>query len=258
MLLSLQKGIIYGPVNSRRLGLSLGINLMPGTYKLCSFNCIYCHYGWTDKQALDLTPFAGDFPGPDDVAEAVEEALVSDTPFDYITFSGNGEATIHPDFPKIVTAVKKLRDRHRPQARLALLSNSTGLINDRVRESIADIDLPVMKLDAGTETCFRAINRPPKSITLQMIVDRLRSLPNLHLQTVFLSGNPDNTTIEELDAYFEHLRQLTPVQVHIYSIDRPVPGTNISLVSPERLETIAREGREKTGVDIVSFYPRRD
>ena len=126
MVLTLKKGIIYGPVNSRRYGKSLGINLMPVDYKLCSFDCVYCHYGYTKICTGDVAPYHEDLPRLEQVVAAVEQALTSESEFQLITFSGNGESTLHPQFPEMVTAVAQLRNRYRPEARLALLSNASG------------------------------------------------------------------------------------------------------------------------------------
>ena len=131
-LLPLQSGILYGPVNSRRLGKSLGVNLMPGSYKLCSFNCVYCHYGWTKEQAVDFSKYHKDLPAIDEVVKSVAQALKSPREFDFLTFSGNGEPTLYPHFAELVEEVASLRNKYRPKVKVALLSNSTGL----ARESI--------------------------------------------------------------------------------------------------------------------------
>ncbi len=256
MLLLLKPGITYGPVNSRRLGRSMGINLMPGTFKLCSFNCIYCHYGWTRIITTDMEPYRDDLPTRTEVVAAVEKALCSSDDFEYITFSGNGEPTLHPDFPELVNDIGQLRDKYRPQVKIGLLSNSTGLERESVRASISGIDFPMFKLDAGIETTFRIINRPAKGVDFHAIVERLSGLSGILIQTVLIDGTPNNTSDEELDAYFALLGRIHPREVHIYSIDRPVPQTDIRLVPPERLRQIADEGRQKTGIEIKAFYPR--
>lgn len=253
MVLPLKQGILYGPVNSRRLGLSLGINLSPRKYKSCSFNCVYCHYGWTDVQTMKTEDRASDIPRFDDVAEVVEEAAKSSIEFDYITFSGNGEPTLHPQFARLVREVRDIRDRHRPAAKVALLSNSTGLVNEDVRHSVDLIDLPVFKLDAGTEEKFRAINRPVKEMTLEKIVELLTSVDGIYIQTILVGGEPSNTEPEDIEAYYQRLARIRPIEAHIYSIDRPVPKMEISRVSPDRLNQIAAEATEKTGVTVRAF-----
>ncbi len=254
MLLQLQKGILYGPVSSRRLGKSLGINLMPGEYKLCSFNCVYCHYGWTEVCTMDLETCANDLPPFDDVVRAVEQAAKSQIDFDFLTFSGNGEPTLYPRFPELVDEVLKVRDKYRPSAKVALLSNSTGLLFREIRECIQKIDLPVFKLDAGTQEKWRAINRPAKGIRFSEIIYILASLNNVYMQTVLVDGSPSNTAEQDIRAYLEKLSRIQPREVHIYSIDRPVPNTQIRLVAPQRLEEIAHRGRKEAGVRIEPFY----
>jgi len=256
MLLELQRGILYGPVNSRRLGKSLGINLSPTNDKFCSFNCVYCHFGWTKRQSLDFTSCLYELPRADDVVAAVDDALQSNLDFAYLTFSGNGEPTLHPQFPDMVQEIVALRDRYRPQVKVALLSNSTGLAYAPVRDVIPRIDRPMFKLDAGREKTFRAINRPAEGIAFQDIIDSLAALDGVYLQTVMIDGTPSNVATDELTAYFTLLNRIHPREVHIYSIDRPVPDQDIRLVSPERLEEIAARGRQETGVNMRAFYPR--
>ncbi len=256
MQLALKSGIIYGPVNSRRLGRSLGINLSPSGYKLCSFNCVYCHFGWTRKLSSGFDTFRDDLPGRLEIKAAVEEALMPGHEFDYLTFSGNGEPTLHPDFPELVDEVIAMRKLYRPEIKLGLLSNSTGLVHESVRRAVSKIDFPMLKLDAGTEDTFKAINRPAPGVSFQSIIDGLISTPNIIIQSVLFDGNPSNVTDAELDAYFGLLTRIKPREVHIYSIDRPVPKTEIALVPPERLEEIAERGRRQTGLQITAFYPR--
>ena len=253
-ILPLQKGILYGPINSRRLGKSLGINLMPTKYKLCSFNCVYCHYGLTDELTMNLEDYIKDLPEYNDVMKAIEGAVKSPLEFDYITFSGNGEPTLYPSFSSLVDEVIKIRDKYRPNVKVALLSNSSGLIYAEVRESIRNIDLPVFKLDAGKADKFRAINNPTRDVNFEGIVDLLSNLSNICIQTVLIDGNLFNTSKEDIDSYFEKLKKIQPKEVHIYSTDRPVPNTEIKRVKPDRLKEIAREGEKETGVRIKAFY----
>jgi wyosine [tRNA(Phe)-imidazoG37] synthetase (radical SAM superfamily) len=254
MLLELKKGVIYGPVNSRRLGKSLGINLMPWRFKLCSFNCVYCHFGVTDELSVDTTAYVNDLPSFDEAVAAVEEAVKTPLEFGYITFSGNGEPTLHPEFPEFVKEVVRTRNRYRPGTKIALLSNSTGLVRREVTEVIGKIDVPVFKLDAGTESTFVAVNRPVKTTDLTGIIGRLSSLDGIIIQTVLMDGVPSNISEKELENYFRLIERICPLEVHIYSIDRPVPNTAISLVPPQRLEEIARKGSEATGVLFKAFY----
>jgi wyosine [tRNA(Phe)-imidazoG37] synthetase (radical SAM superfamily) len=253
-LLQMHDGILYGPVNSRRYGRSLGINLMPAEGKLCSFNCVYCQYGLTRRCTLHAEKFASELPAADDVIAAVQQAMKSDVAFDLITFSGNGEPTLHPDFPEIANAVVDLRNRYRPAVKVALLSNSSGLIFERVREVLGRIDLPVLKLDAGSARIFHAINRPARDVSFEEIAYLLSDAGDIILQTVLVDGTPSNITPLDLQAYFEQLVRIRPTEVHLYSIDRPVPESDIRLVPPERLHKIAVQAKTETGVEVKVFH----
>jgi wyosine [tRNA(Phe)-imidazoG37] synthetase (radical SAM superfamily) len=253
MLLPLQGGILYGPVRSRRLGKSLGVNLLPKDYKLCSFNCVYCHYGWTKKHTMNVGESVEDLPTTEDVEAALERAARSTMQFDFITFSGNGEPTLHPQFTEIIEEVARIRDRHWPHVKIVLLSNSTGLKNKKVRESVSRIDIPMFKLDAGTEEKFRAMNHPAGGVILSDVMDLLCSLQDIYIQTVLIQGTPSNVGRQDLTAYFQQIKRIRPKEVHIYSIDRPVPESEIALVSRERLARIAVEGEGETGVKFRTF-----
>lgn len=253
-LLELKPNILYGPVNSRRYGRSLGINLMLAKDKLCSFNCVYCQYGHTRRCALNLAKFASELPTTDDVIDAVEGAMKSETAFDLITFSGNGEPTLHPDFPEIANAVVDLRNRFRQAVKVALLSNSTGLIRESVQEVLSRMDLPILKLDAGNAKMFRAINRPARDVNFEEITYLLANVGDIFLQTVLVDGTLSNVTSDELRSYFEQLALIRPTEVHLYSIDRPVPDAEIRLVPPEQLHQIAVKATTETGVKVKVFH----
>ncbi|MBI5867275.1 MAG: radical SAM protein [candidate division Zixibacteria bacterium] len=256
MLLPLQRGILYGPVHSRRYGRSLGINLMPGRFKLCSFNCIYCHYGWTKTCTMDVTDHANDMPAIAEAVAAIEQAFQSHVEFDLITFSGNGEPTLYPGFAELVAEVVRLRDQYRPFVSIALLSNATGLVNPPVRDCISKLDLPVFKLDAGSEETFHRMNRPAGGIQFGKLVELLASIPKINLQTVMVDGEPANTTCAEIHAYSEKVGHIRPKEVHMYSIDRPTPDTRITLVPPQRLLEIAAQVEDSTGVPVRTFGAR--
>ncbi len=254
MLLKLQKGILYGPVNSRRYGKSLGINLMPAQSKLCSFNCVYCHYGTTNRCTMNIDQYSGELPDFDKVIKKLEKKLQTDIELDLITFSGNGEPTLYPRFGELVEAVAQLRGKYRPEAKIALLSNSTGLGCEDVVDSLDMIDLPILKLDAGNEDTFRVINRPTRSIKFEDIFERLFSLDGIYIQTVFVEGQLSNIGNDDLADYIDCIGRIKPQEVHLYSIDRPVPNTKISLVPPEKLEKIASKIKKESGVAARAFY----
>lgn len=258
-LLPLQKGIIYGPVRSRRLGLSLGINLLPTTRKVCSFNCVYCQYGITREPVSGLAP-EDDLPTPEEVERALRKALSETEAPQFITFSGNGEPTLHPNFPEIAERVKRVRDLVSPSSKIALLSNSTGLLIPGVRETIEElIELPIMKLDAGEEETFRAIARPGPGLSLARILEGLHALGKpFTIQTLFVQGAVDNSRGPALDAWMARIRELVPSSVQIYSIDRPFPTRGLEIVPPERLEEIARDTNKKTGAEVKAYGLARE
>lgn len=251
-MLPLKQEIIYGPVNSRRLGRSLGINLLPTGGKVCSFDCVYCQYGPTRVKALEPGP-AG-FPPLGEVIAAVETALTSGPDCDSFTFSGNGEPTLHPQWPEIVEAVRLLRDRHRPAARLTLLSNSSTAARPAVRATLTRLEMPIMKLDAGDEATLAAINRPAKGICLEAIVEALAQIPGLNIQSLMVEGVVTNSAGPAFENWLSVLAALKPVQVQIYSTDRPVPEAGIERVPPERLQQIAARVVAHTGLDVRAYW----
>ena len=248
----LQKGIIYGPVESRRLGRSLGINLLPASYKLCSFDCVYCHYGRTKVKTLN--PEGNAFPTIEEVLNAVEIALQGELDFDYLTFSGNGEPTLHPNFAEIVFEVRILRDRIRPQVKLAVLSNSSTAHLFIVREALSLIDTPIMKLDAGDEHTLTVVNRPAAGVNLEQILAGLKRLPELVIQSVLIDGNVSNIWGAPYEAWLSALADLDPALVQIYSIDRPVPEAWVEKVRPVMLQRVAREIEGLTGLQVQAYW----
>ncbi len=253
-MLPLKHGIIYGPVNSRRLGRSLGINLLPAQGKVCSFDCVYCQYGRTPRTTLDTA--AQGFPTVEAVSAAVESALQGTADFDTLTFSGNGEPTLHPQWPEIVEAVRQLRDRHRSHARLTLLSNASTAARPEVRASLARLEVPILKLDAGDDATLAVINRPAPGIGVDAIVEGLRQVPGLVVQSLMLEGAVTNSAGPAFDRWLEALAELQPVQVQVYSTDRPVPEAGVERVPPERLQQMAALAAQQTGLDVRAYWSR--
>jgi wyosine [tRNA(Phe)-imidazoG37] synthetase (radical SAM superfamily) len=242
MLLSPKPGIVYGPVASRRLGASLGINLLPPATKRCTFDCAYCHFGWTASP-----PAPGDaFPTSDQVLAAVEDALhkLKTCPPAFVTFSGNGEPTSHPCFPSIVEQVRALRDRLCPDTKLALLSNSTRLGDGSVRAALDLLDLRIMKLDAGTEAMFLRYSRPLEPLSLKDVVEQLASLRGITLQTLFTKGTGGNADPKHVDAWIAKVTAIHPVEVQIHTLDRPWPSTELLPLHPDTLHGIAARLRQ--------------
>ena len=250
--ISLQTEIVYGPVFSRRLGRSFGINLLPKKYKSCSFDCIYCQYGPTiDKTLL---PEKDNLPSVEQVLDAVEKALQKPRSLDYLTFSGNGEPTIHPDFIEIVQGVKDIRDRLRPNLKLALLSNASLVMDPSIVDSIALLDVPMMKLDAGDEDTFYPVNRPVETIKLQDIIDGLKEIEALIIQSALIGGEVSNVRGESFQTWIDALLEINPREVHIYSSERPTAEENVVKVDGEKLQRIESEMIDYYGLNTRAFW----
>ena len=248
----LQPGIIYGPVFSRRLGRSLGINLLSIHQKMCSYDCIYCQYGpakvWDASDGIDL------FPSVETVLSAVEKALNKPRTIEYLTFSGNGEPTLHPDFAQIVQAVYELRNRYRPDAKIALLSNAFRVVEPQLLSVFRCIDAPMMKLDAGDEQTFSAINRPGIGIDYHDLVEGLKRVPNLIIQSLLIEGEISNVRGAAYDAWSHTLAEVQPSEIHIYTVERP-PATNFVFpVEPKKLEKIALDLIQRFNLNVQAFW----
>jgi wyosine [tRNA(Phe)-imidazoG37] synthetase (radical SAM superfamily) len=251
-VLELQRDVIYGPVNSRRLGRSLGINLLPAKRKICTFDCIYCQYGST--KAVATVPKSTGFPPADAVMDKVREAIKDlPAPPDYLTFSGNGEPTLHPEFPEIVAGVIRLRDKACPQARVAILSNSSRLHLPEIKKAIEQLDDPIMKLDAGDPITLGRINRPAPGVTFETIMDGLASLPRLIIQSMVICGQVQNLEGEPHEAWLAALARLSPAAVQIYTAERPAAESGVELVPGDALEAVARRASERTGVPVMAY-----
>lgn len=236
--------IVYGPIHSRRLGTSLGMEIMPLEHKLCTFDCVYCECGWNQPIVHPILPTR------DEIKTALESKLsamaAKGDALDVITFSGNGEPTLHPDFLPIIQDTCALRDCYYPQAKVSVLSNSTQLGRAEIREALRLCDNRILKLDAGTNTMLKRIDKPVnKQLTIDTIVEWLAQWKgDFTLQTCFLRGEHDgqvidNTTSEELEAWYAIVRQLRPKQIMIYVIDRQTPEERLEKISRERMEQIA-------------------
>lgn len=252
----LQPGIVYGPVQSRRLGVSLGINLLPTKYKLCSFNCIYCQYGWTKKATLAPGPL-DDLPSVDAVIAAVETSLAGlvrdNQMIDSITICGNGEPTLYPELANVIVAAKQLRDRYQPRARIAILSNSSTVGNPSVRAALELLDLKIMKFDAGSEEMFRQLNHPTAPVYMGEIVAGLKQLKNTFLQSLFVRGRVINTDPDSVEMWIEKVREIHPLGVQVYTLDREPADKRIEKVSLTTLRWIANEVRWRAGVQSDVF-----
>lgn len=249
MLLELQSKIIYGPIKSRRIGVSLGVNLLPPKIKVCSFDCLYCQYGWTDFALMENA----EYPKPEEVRKALEEALERlPEPPRWITFSGNGEPTLHPDFDRIVDVVIEVRNERAPGTGTAILSNSTMVHRSEIRESLSKLDLRIMKLDAGTPAIFSSYSRAAPGFAFERMIDGLVALGDVTIQSLFTKGTAGNYTEENIDAWIGHLKRIEPVMVQIYSLDRGFPSREIEELTTEELEGIERRLKEE-GIPAQAF-----
>lgn len=251
--LELKSGIIYGPVESRRLGRSLGINLSPTSRKVCSFNCVYCHYGWTDFLTVDCSKLQNDLPEPDEVRDALEEALKQGIDLDYITFSGNGEPTLHPQFGEIVDLVVEIRNRHSPGKKIATLSNSSMLHKKEVLDALRKIDLSIMKLDCGNPQTFLRLNRPHGSIDYSEIVGNLKNMNGIVIQAMLVNGKLGNAKDEQVMDWIDRVAEIKPDSIQLYSLENPPAEESLSGVGKEKLELIAKRTQEETGVKVEIY-----
>lgn len=247
---------IFGPIHSRRLGVSLGINLTPDDGKICTFDCLYCEAGFNAQG-----PGTTGFPSRERVARLLESRLknmsAAGEPLDVITFSGNGEPTLHPDFGGVIDDTLRLRDLYYPAAKVSVLSNSTRLDQPEVDAALRKVDNNILKLDSAVTATMRAIDRPtrPSFTSEKAIADIARFRDECIVQTMFLRGEYegvsfDNTTPFEVDMLIEAYRKIQPREVMIYSIDRKTPAENLQKISREELEAIGQRITDATGIKV--------
>jgi len=248
MLMPLHEGIVYGPVRSRRLGRSLGINLTPAHLKLCSFNCSYCQYGWSEHSRRASEPAFEHWPSAATVAKAVGVALRSliaqGDRIDRLTLAGHGEPTMHPKFREVVAALRKVRDELVPGVPLAVLSNASTLERADVREALAEIDERYMKLDAGDTATLRSVNGSP--LTIEQLVSGLKKVPDIVIQAMFVkdrTGRVDNTGDLTVINWVGALDRIRPKGVQIYTIDRTPAFPYLQPVPAARLREIVQRVR---------------
>lgn len=247
---------IFGPIHSRRLGSSLGINLMPNDGKICSFDCIYCEAGYNAQG----TGKAGISPR-EEVRTALEKKLSAmkeaGDRLDVITFSGNGEPTLHPDFGGVVDDVIALRDKYYPAVRISVLSNSTMIDRPQVVEALKKVDNNILKLDSAIDETIRLINVPGnRNFNAQTVIEQLKAFNGqCIIQTMMLRGEHnggvvDNTTEPEIEALLAAYREIQPKEVMLYSLDRPTPESQLKKVERDELEAIAERFRA-AGITVV-------
>lgn len=228
--------IVFGPIFSRRLGSSLGVNILPSKGKLCNFDCIYCECGWNADGIAERR-----FPTLSEVESALsdkmEKLAAEGVPVDSITFSGNGEPTMNPDFAGIVDVTLRLRDSFYPDAKISVLSNATLVGRRTVVEALKKIDNPILKIDAADDRMISMINKPVGSYRLRNVMDSLKEFNgNFILQTMFLrSPEFDMTAPDALAGWIEIVKELRPRQVMVYTIDRETPDKSLGKYTVEEM-----------------------
>lgn len=250
--------IIFGPVKSRRLGASLGINLLPRSGKFCNFNCIYCECGWSSGSVLKNR-----LPTREEIRNRLEEKLIqiklNGTPLDRITFAGNGEPTLHPGFPGIIADTIRIRDRIFPAVKIAVLSNASNLDKPEVFEALGKIEMNILKLDSTSEQTVKLINQPPPGYRVEQVIEgMMRFHGRFILQTLFLKGEfggipVNNSEEKEVKSWLEFVKKVSPEMVMIYTIARGTPLQTVHKTEPEILDNIAGEVR-KLGIPVQVSY----
>ena len=241
--------IIYGPVHSRRLGVSLGVNLLPLNGKLCSFNCIYCECGWNEENRVEKPRFNRREDVRDTLEAKLQEMSERGELPDVITFAGNGEPTLHPDFEEIIADTIALRNKFAPKAKISVLSNATQLHREPICRALRNVDNNILKLDSAIDATAKAIDMPCCTYNVEIIKEQMKQFKGqMTLQTMFLRGSHnglpiDNTTEEEVQAWLNAVKEISPRDVMVYSIDRETPCKALEKVSREELEQIAEQLR---------------
>jgi wyosine [tRNA(Phe)-imidazoG37] synthetase (radical SAM superfamily) len=247
--------IIFGPVKSRRLGISLGINLLPTDSKLCNFNCIYCECGWTPGKKEMKVSYHPRQVVAEKLEETLQDMIKNEMPLDVITYAGNGEPTMHPDFEEIIDNTIRLRDIYFPKARIAVLSNATLLHKESVVRALKRIKDNILKLDSVFSETIELFNMPLGKFRIEKVIDQLKGFNgDLIIQTMFVRGTykgkvVDNTTEKELSAWVNALHEIKPKQVMIYTIARDTPSPDLVKVPIEDLNKI-KERLEKEGFEV--------
>lgn len=236
----LREKLVFGPIFSRRLGSSLGINLLPENGKLCNFDCVYCECGWNRDGREDTR-----LPQPAELRSELERVLADclekGVRIDSITFSGDGEPTLNPHFPEMIDITLELRDKYFPDSVVSVLSNATLISRPGVREALMRVDNPILKLDAGIDSLALKMNQPSGHYSVRETVEAMKSFNgNFVLQTMFLKGPGINSlAADNLEAWRSIVRELRPREVMMYTLDRPAPAEGLEKVPVESMEEAA-------------------
>ena len=249
---------IFGPVHSRRLGISLGINLLPADGKVCSFDCIYCECGFNEDHRPSLP-----LPTREEVAQALEVKLqqmqAEGQMPDVLTFAGNGEPTCHPHFAEIIDDTISLRDRYCPKARVSVLSNSTMIHRHEVHQALMRVDNNILKLDTVDPIYINKVDHPAGTYDVQAIIERMKTFNgHIIIQTIFMRGecngeSVDNTSDAYVQPWLDTVKEIAPQQVMVYTIDRETPTQGLLKATHEQLDAI-RDRVIALGIPCIASY----
>lgn len=249
---------IFGPIHSRRLGISLGINLLPEDGKFCTFDCIYCECGFN----ADRHPHTK-LPTRENVIKALEEKLKemkkNGSHLDVLTFAGNGEPTSHPHFPEIIDDTISLRDKYYPEAKVSVLSNSTFINKPEVFKALNKVDNNILKLDTVDEDYIKEVDRPSCHYSINKVIENLKAFRGkVIIQTMFMKGtylgkDVDNTSDKYVLPWLKVIKEIAPKKVMIYTIDRETPDIDLEKATREELDRIG-DLVEKEGLKVSVSY----
>ncbi|MBQ0015706.1 MAG: radical SAM protein [Bacteroidales bacterium] len=237
----LREDTVFGPIKSRRLGNSLGMNLLPTQGKFCNFDCVYCECGWNKDGRDDQR-----LPNAAEVAQALESKLqqcqTDNIPIDSITFSGDGEGTLNPDFPQIIDDTLALRNKYYPAAKVSVLSNATRVHIPAVFKALCKVDNPIMKIDAPTNELIARINNPAPGYDIARVIEALKQFNgNFVLQTMMLrSSTFDSASPEVLNGWMKIVRELKPREIMVYTIDRPTPASDLTKFTVDEMRQLVQ------------------
>jgi len=245
----IREKVVFGPIRSRRLGSSLGINLLPENGKICTFDCIYCECGWNKDGRNDTQ-----LPSAEKVRNALESKLqqcqAEGVTIYSITFSGDGEPTINPEFPQIIDDTIRLRNQYYPNSKITVLSNATMVHKPEVFNALRKVDNPTMKIDAPTNELIEKINHPAPGYDICRVVEALKQFNgNFILQTMFLKSNDfDSSSPDVLNGWMDIVRLLKPREVMVYTIDRPTPEEGLQKFTVEEMRALVQPLIDEGGV----------
>ena len=237
----IREEVVFGPIHSRRLGSSLGINLLPEKGKICTFDCIYCECGWNKDGRNDTK-----LPSAERVRDALEAKLkqckADGIPIDSITFSGDGEPTLNPEFPQIIDDTIALRDQYYPSSKITVLSNATMVHKPEVFNALCKVNNPTMKIDAPTNELVEKINHPAPGYDIARVVAALKRFNgNFILQTMFLKSKDfDSSSSEVLKGWMDIVRILKPREIMVYTIDRPTPEVGLKKFAVDEMRALVQ------------------